>query len=98
MVSTSWIHIQSWRIVNPEMDSNRLKFYFYMNRNHAHTFMADSHNGNMDKRHYREKQLRLIKDLLKSHNYQQAKIVIKALWALRMFKPQIQFPKVDTNS
>ena len=75
-----------------ETDPTRMKNYFYMYRNHAHTFMADKKNGSLDKIYYRLKMIREIKDLYRAGYKNQAKIVFKALWALRKFKPQIQFP------
>lgn len=75
-----------------ETNPARMKNYFYMYRNHAHTFMADKTNGNLDKIYYRLKMCREIKDLYRAGYKDQAKIVLKALCALRKFKPQIQFP------
>lgn len=84
--------IQGSLTFKTETDPARMKNYFYMYRNQAHTFLVDKHNGNVEKLYYRLKMIREIKELYKDGYKNQAKIVIKALWSLRKFKPQIQFP------
>lgn len=84
--------IQGSLTFKTETDPARMKNYFYMYRNHAHTFIFDPHKSKIEKILYRFKMIRDIKDLYIEGYKNQAKIVLKALWALHKFKPQIQFP------
>lgn len=84
--------IQGSLTFKTESDPTRIMNYFYMYRNHAHTFMVDSRNGSMKKILYRLKMIREIINLFRNGYRIQAKILFKAFWALHTFKPQIQFP------
>lgn len=75
-----------------ETDPARIKNYFYMYRNHTHTFLTDRHNGNVDKIYYWLKIIRDVKNLYREGYKYQAKVILKAIWSQRKFKPQIKFP------